>query len=286
METAQFTLWGSQCQQMIAHCIATSGILTPYLEHGQILFKGSSTVSCLSKLVTGDTLRICGRWTKNGMKGALHKCKGAHFMLYRQGKAQKVDDCLEQTMKGLGPETLFITGANALDAFGHAALLIGSPSGGGYGICMPYLYTEGIQTLILSSVLKLIPGDLTQIMGHVSMRRCGFSYGMACSLAPISGEIITEIEAIQFFAKVQAQIFAKGGFFGAQDSTAIQIQGERDQVERVLTLVEYINTLPEEPPVDHDSLDECNFPCSECGSHHSCGYSGRQNIFHKIGGKE
>lgn len=101
METAQFTLWGSQCQQMIAHCIATSGILTPYLEHGQILFKGSSTVSCLSKLVTGDTLRICGRWTKNGMKGALHKCKGAHFMLYRQGKAQKVDDCLEQTMKGL-----------------------------------------------------------------------------------------------------------------------------------------------------------------------------------------
>lgn len=29
METAQFTLWGSQCQQMIAHCIATSGILTP-----------------------------------------------------------------------------------------------------------------------------------------------------------------------------------------------------------------------------------------------------------------
>ena len=151
---------------------------------------------------------------------------------------------------------------------------------------MPYLYTEGIQTLILSSVLKLIPGDLTQIMGHVSMRRCGFSYGMAYSLAPIPGEIITEIEAIQFFAKVQAQIFAKGGFFGVQDSTAIQIQGERDQVERVLTLVEYIKTLPEEPPVDHDSLDECNFPCSECGSHHSCGYSGRQNIFHKFGGKE
>lgn len=97
-------------------------------------------------------------------------------------------------------------------------------SGGGYGICMPYLYTEGIQTLILSSVLKLIPGDLTQIMGHVSMRRCGFSYGMACSLAPIPGEIITEIEAIQFFAKVQAQIFAKGGFFGAQDSTAIRFR--------------------------------------------------------------
>ena len=85
-------------------------------------------------------MRICGRISKNGMKRSKAESQGAHFLLYEHGEIQNVDSCLEHTLQTMGPGGLFVTGANALDAFGHAALLIGSPGGGGYGTCMPFLY--------------------------------------------------------------------------------------------------------------------------------------------------
>jgi len=227
-------------------------------------------------------MRICGRITKNGMKRGKAEGQGAHFLLYEHGEIRNVDSCLEQTLQAMGPGDLFVTGANALDAFGHAALLIGSSGGGGYGTCMPFLYTEGIRTLILTSVMKLIPGDLTRLNPQISRKKCDFSYGMACSLAPIPGEVLTEAQAIESYARVNALVFAKGGFSGAEASVAIQIEGEQEEVEKVLHLVEQIKALPSQPPVDADSLAECTYPCSGCSQHRSCAYANKQTIFHSI----
>ena len=282
MAIAQFTLWGAQCQWLIARCVLDSSLLVPYFSQGKILFKGSSSVSCLTTLLAGTPMRICGRITKNGMKRAKDEGQGAHFLLYEHGEIRNVDSCLEQTLQAMGPGDLFVTGANALDAFGHAALLIGSSGGGGYGACMPFLYTEGIRTLILTSVMKFIPGDLSLLNAQIIRKKCDFSYGMACSLVPIPGEVLTETQAIELYAHVNAQVFAKGGFSGAEASVAIQIEGEREEVEKVLHLVEQIKSLPSQPPVDADSLTECAYPCSGCSQHRSCAYANKQTIFHSI----
>lgn len=282
MAVAQFTLCGAECKWLIARCVKDSGLLTPYLENGRVLFKGSSTVSCLTTLMTGVPMRICGRVTQNGMKGPKGDSRGAHFLLFERGEIQNVDQCLEETMQTLGPNDLFVTGANALDSFGHAALLIGSTGGGGYGTCMPFLYTEGIRTLVLSSVMKLIPGDLTAINSGISMRNCDFSYGMACSLAPVPGEIISETQAIEAYADVKAMVFAKGGFFDADASVAIQIGGERTEVERVLFLVEAVKEIPAQWPIDADSAEECSFPCGGCSRHRACAYANKQSVFHQL----
>ena len=282
MAIAQFTLWGAQCQWLIARCVLDSSLLVPYFSQGKILFKGSSSVSCLTTLLADTPMRICGRITKNGMKRAKEEGQGAHFLLYEHGEIRNVDSCLEQTLQAMGPGDLFVTGANALDAFGHAALLIGSSGGGGYGACMPFLYTEGIRTLILTSVMKFIPGDLSLLNAQIIRKKCDFSYGMACSLVPIPGEVLTETQAIELYAHVNAQVFAKGGFSGAEASVAIQIEGEREEVEKVLHLVEQIKSLPSQPPVDADSLTECAYPCSGCSQHRSCAYANKQTIFHSI----
>ena len=97
-------------------------------------------IRCLTTMLSGTPMRICGRISKNGMKRSKAESQGAHFLLYEHGEIQNVDSCLEHTLQTMGPGGLFVTGANALDTFGHAALLIGSPGGGGYGTCMPFLY--------------------------------------------------------------------------------------------------------------------------------------------------
>ena len=104
----------------------------------------------------------------------------------------------------------------------------------------------------------------------------------ACSLAPIPGEVLTEAQAIESYARVNALVFAKGGFSGAEASVAIQIEGEQEEVEKVLHLVEQIKALPSQPPVDADSLAECTYPCSGCSQHRSCAYANKQTIFHSI----
>lgn len=278
MSVAQFTLSGRQNRELIALCVAESGLLAPYLERGRVLFKGSATVSCLTRRLTDTPLRICGRITAKGMKGPLRPSQGAHFLLYQGGQVSNVDGSAGEVLKTFGPGDLFVTGANALDSFGHAALLIGSPGGGGYGECMGALYTEGFRTLILSSAAKLIPGDLTQLYRQVSRKNCGFSYGMACSLAPVPGEVITESQALALFAQVEALIFARGGHTGAEDALAIQVSGERSEVEKVLELVERVKALPDTPMGEEDSETECTFPCFGCGPHLSCRYAGKQQI--------
>ena len=279
MSTVQFTLCGREGRELIALALLESRLFDPYLEKGRVLFKGSATVSCLTRRLVDTPLRICGRITARGMKGPLRPSEGAHFLLYQGGEVTSVDGSAGEVLKTFGPGDLFVTGANALDSFGHAALLIGSPGGGGYGECMGALYTEGFRTLILSSAAKLIPGDLTQLYSRVSRKNCDFSYGMACSLAPVPGEVITEPQALSLFARVEALIFAGGGHTGAEDALAIQISGERDQMEKVLDLVERVKALPDSPMGEEDSEAECALPCSSCGPHLSCRYAGKQRIY-------
>ncbi|MBQ5754041.1 MAG: hypothetical protein IIV90_00065 [Oscillospiraceae bacterium] len=282
MATAQFTLCGAQSKWLIAAALAQSGLLEPYLNSGRILFKGSSTVSCLTRLLGGGPLRLCGRISPAGLKGPLAPSSGAHFLLYEKGTFTNMDGRLEDLMKTFGPGDLFVTGANALDSFGNAALLAGSPGGGAYGICLPYLYSSGAQTFVLASSSKLIPGNLTNLYPLVSQNNCQYSTGMACSLLPVPGRVFTETQALEAFAPVKAAVFAKGGHTGAEDAAAIQVWGEQAPVEQVLALVEDAKACPAAPLVEDASEPECRYPCAGCAQHSSCAYAGKQTIHHSL----
>jgi len=279
MATAQITLVGQQSRLLLAHCIAESGFLRPYLEHGRVLLKGGATISLLARLIVGTPLRLSGRLSTSGMRGALHQGTAAHFLLIEGGSMKNADEDPGSVVRSMGPGDLFLTGANAIDAFGNAALLIGSPGGGGYGSCMGALYSEGGRTVILTSVQKLVPGDLRDLYGHVNRKNCDYAYGMACALAPVPGEIITEAEALTLFAGVRAVCFAKGGHTGAEDAAAFQITGETTQVKKALELVERIKSIPPMYAAEAESETECTFPCSACGTHRACRYAGKQTIW-------
>ena len=273
MSVAQFTLSGQESRLLLARCLADSELLRPYLERGKILLKGGATVSLLSRLMTGTPLRLSGRMSATGLRGARHPGPGAHFLLLEKGEIRNVDSEAGDVVRKMGPGDLLITGANAIDAYGNAALLIGSPGGGGYGVCMGTLYTEGFRTLILTSVHKLIPGNLSALYGQVSRKNCDYAYGMACALAPVPGEIITETEALSLRFGVQALCFAKGGHTGAESTAAFQISGEKEAVSQTLALVERVKAAPPLIAAEEESEEECGFPCAGCAGHLACRYA-------------
>ena len=167
MSTAQFTLNGRQNRELIALCMAESGVLTPYLERGRVLFKGSATVSCLTRRLTGTPLRICGRITANGMKGPLRPSQGAHFLLYQGGGVSNVDGSAGEVLKTFGPGDLFVTGANAL--------------------------LQGTAMLTLSQETRDMAGGLTLRDGNVEVN-CAFE----TQLRVLREEMAAEVAGILF----------------------------------------------------------------------------------------
>ena len=258
MATAQFTISGYQTRWLIAHCIEKSGILDPYLQNGRMIFKGGGTTSCLTRLLFDIPMRICGRISEYGMVGAAGAGSSSHLLLCENGTLTDVGEASRTMPCLLRSGDCFVTGANAIDAFGHAAMLVGSPKGGIYGRCLPYLYSEDVNVLVLASVQKLIPGNLEDVYPLLSRTSCDYAYGMPCGLMPIPGRIITEKEAIESYADVRALVFAAGGHTGSESAVAVQISGRQEQVERTLDLVDLVKAIPPGPlgdPVSDESND-------------------------------
>ena len=57
---------------------------------------------------------------------------------------------------------------------------------------------------------------------------------MACGLVPLSGEVITEVDAVRMLAPVEAAPLAKGGICGAEGGSVIQVWGEAEAVDSCL----------------------------------------------------
>lgn len=278
-KTAQLTLTSNEGKRLIAYTVYNSDMFKKAYKNHKIIFKGSTTVSALSQLAVNEPLRICGRMTENGMKANKNQSDAAHWLLYHNGNIKNIDNELEDVIKNFTSEDLLITGANAIDAFGNAALLIGSPGGSGYGKVLSSMYAEGFPTLILTTTDKFIMGNINELYNKIHRSGCEYAYGMACGLAPIPGKIITEVEAMKLIGKVDAIMFSRGGIGHASGASAIQIEGELSEVEKVLSAVDNIRNSYEQMG-DEVSLQECSFPSMGCGQHLSCKYS-KKNTIHK-----
>lgn len=64
------------------------------------------------------------------------------------------------------------------------------------------------------------------------------------SFWPITGKIVTEIEALQVLTGVEAHLYSAGGIAGAEGAVRLLIDGVVGQVEAALKLVEEIKGEP------------------------------------------
>ena len=101
------------------------------------------------------------------------------------------------------------------------------------------------------------------------------SYGMATGLIPLIGKVITEKEAVEIIAQVSCTVIGKGGIMGGEGSTVIAVQGLKNQVEKVWSLVEEIKGA--DLSGQRESLPECNGANPRCREHLACIYKKRKS---------
>lgn len=234
MKRVQIFLSVNAAKWLIAEAISRRPEVQTALENGTLILKGGTTTSCLSAILTGSHLRLCGRVTCRGAVANLKESSNPHTVLLSRQGIRSLDGLERDAFLKFGPECVLVTGANLIDCSGGAALLAGSPGGGSYGAALSAIETEGIRVLIAAGTEKLTSGNISSAVALSQRKHVSASHGMACGLLPLAGEVITELDAISMLAPVKSVLIGKGGIQGAEGGSLIQVWGGGQRCRRHL----------------------------------------------------
>ncbi len=267
---AAITLTVAEGKRLIAKAVAGMPEVRRAREGGRILLKGGTTVSAIAEELLGIPLRISGRITPAGLKVARTTAPEPHSVLIEGSGWRGVDDGLPEVVAGLGGGDVFITGANIIDPHGGAAVMAGAPLGGGPGTVLTGLMAEGVPIIVAAGLEKLIPGTVDQAVRVAGRKSIDRAMGMAVGLMPVSGRVITEVEAVQLLAPVECQVIGRGGVDGAEGGVTLAVWGEDSAVDRLFGLVLELKGAGTSGVAE--SLVECHGGIPRCRIHLACIY--------------
>lgn len=266
----QVTLTGNESKRLIAQAARCLPEIIKCMEQGhRLLLAGGTTVSALSEELGFGPMRISGRIDANGTRSA--RCPSAvpHNLLIQNGRAENADQDIRTVVEKMDSNDLIVTGANAIDPYGRAALAFAALGGGSRGHALHSAYMQGIPTIVLCGLNKLIP-DLGAAMAHSGRSGVAYSMGAAVGLYNIFGPIITEIKAFDLLFDVQAVVIAGSGIGSGEGSRTFLLMGEESNIERAWKHVLALKGT--ELSGDKESLIPCYGGCDNCFRHAACMY--------------
>ncbi|TYQ15269.1 UNVERIFIED_CONTAM: hypothetical protein Cloal_1703 [Acetivibrio alkalicellulosi] len=184
-------------------------------------------VSLPPKYVTTDTGRLSDESLFPGdvviEKGKWHKGK-------------TIFDVADSLQKG----DVIIKGANAINLKSkQVAIYIGHPTAGTISATLQAVLGRRVELYLPVGLEKRIDGDINDIARRLnSVNATGLGY------LPVSGNIITELQAIKTITGAEAELVAGGGVCGAEGSCWIAVSGNQKQLRDVDDLIKDIANEP------------------------------------------
>jgi hypothetical protein len=264
---ALFTLTSSEAKRLIGKGVAALPAVQHARDHGYLVVGRGSTNAFVLEELMGSRLEKERYTAGQIIKGVLcvqdpgNRNKPVTF---RKGEILAVEP--GSIIDKLVPGDMLIKGANALDPFGNVGVLMAGPGGGTMGQFYMALKAQGVETIYPVGLEKMIPSveEAAHYGGKLLLERSiGCRVGMACVA---DGHVITEIEAITQLFGIKAIHYASGGWGGAEGSVTLIVEGEKDEVNACLDLIEQIKG---EPP-----LPAIKGPCKTCGA--PCSFVGKE----------
>ena len=236
----------SESKRVIAKAVAQMPIVKEALKNGMVIITKGTTNTYVAE-------EILGRKIPRGalVSGRVYPVKGGKRLKGVKAmkeivlvKGELMDSLsLADAVKKLKPGDVVIKGANALDYENKiAGVLIGAPNSGTTGTFMPYVVARKANLIIPVGLEKQAAGKVVDIANR--LREPMTSLNRIPSMFLLTGHIVTEIEALKILADVSAFQAAAGGISGAEGSVRIVFRGNRENVEKMLRLIEGIQGEP------------------------------------------
>jgi hypothetical protein len=118
----------------------------------------------------------------------------------------------------------------------RAGILVGHPKGGTITAAIQAVVGKRVKLLLPVGLEKRVTDDLDIIANLLNRPE---STGLR--MLPVSGEIITEIEAIKMLSGLKATLVAAGGVCGAEGSVWLAIEDDSENTKNAKSLLEEIS---------------------------------------------
>jgi len=242
---AEVVLTPAEGKRLIAKSIAHMPIVQLAKENGTIIIATSTTNAYVLEELLGNEIKDKGMFTagvvtKDGLQITETKGRYDHHVIQKKKvKTIKVPE-LADVLKDMGPGDIFIKGANAIDPFGQAGVLLGGIGGGTIGAAWGYLTSNGITTIIAAGLEKLVPINLADTINRLGIKKVDLALDVKCGMMVISGYIITEMEAFKELYGVDVVPIGGGGIDGAEGSKIFLLDGEDEAVKEAVEMVKAI----------------------------------------------
>lgn len=261
----QAALTPSEGKRLIGRAIAQMDTVQNALKNGTIILATSTTTAYVLEELLGKKIEDKGMFTA-GVVTAKGCCvtdlKGrySHHVIEKGKITEMKTPELPKVLARMGPEDVFIKGANAIDPLGSAAIFLGGKGGGTIGTSWGYITANGIKTIIAAGLEKLVPWPLTEVVSKTGIKTVGRSLGMAVGMMVVQGEVITEMEAFNRLTGVEAIPIGGGGIDGGEGSKIFLLEGDETSIKAAYDLV---CAIKYEPPLKTKTrrCDQCDARC-------------------------
>lgn len=152
-------------------------------------------------------------------------------------KGKTIFDVVDDLDKG----DIILKGANAVNLVSRkAGVLIGHPKGGTIQAALTAVIGKRAALYIPVGLEKRVYEDIDELAATVNS-----PCATGPRLMPVSGNIVTELDAIGIMTGASARLVAAGGICGAEGSCYIAVSGSDEQVSKASEIIE---SVEHEPP--------------------------------------
>lgn len=231
----------AESKRLIAKAVKEMPEVKRALKKGRIIIIGGTTNAYVAEEITGKKVDkfwfAAGRIT-NGKLGANEADKRVLPFVLKDGKV--VDISPGTMLQEFTADDVYIKGANAVDTYGYAGILMSSDKGGTIGAAMGILNTRGSRLIIPVGLEKLIPS----VPG--AAKKCGqgkikYATGDKVGMMVLTNaNVVTEIQAIGIlFGKsgVGATHVASGGVADSEGAVVLILEGPDKGVKKAFDFI-------------------------------------------------
>jgi hypothetical protein len=260
---AQITLTPSESKRLIAKALLKHVKIKKALSEGIIVINlGSTNAYVAEELLQKEIQKerfIAGMIDKKGAC-VVPGNKRVTSIVLRNGRISEEDP--EKITRAMGPDDVFVKGANAIDADGKAWVMLASETGGTLGRVLGTLMARGVSVIVPVGLEKLVPDYLDEVAPKAGIYNIDFSTGAPVGILPVLGEVITEKEAFKLLGDVDVYVIGGGGIGGGEGSYTFLIEGSDETVKDIFQGVKDIKGEKNIASV-RGSCSSCIYICPE-----------------------
>ena len=246
---AEVVLTPAESKKLIADAVLSMPAVKEALKSGVLAVHPSSSTVFIYEALEGkepEGLWVCGVIADEGLCGSMEAVKmikgrgpGRHdprevskeTWVWERG-VLKTGLPLGEVLDRLGEADVYVKGCNALDPEGHAAVLFSNPAGGGgtIGKVMAAKRQQHFQVILPVGLEKLIPVSVETASRAVAFQKTDMAMGIQAALIPVSGETVTECDAVRLLDGVKATPISAGGL-GRGGAVVLVLEGEEEPLK-------------------------------------------------------